>query len=274
MLRKLKPDRGIQGLIPAIASLLIFFFIAIVLNLSVAFNVLGGIMIFYAFIFGFWSFIKSTNYYFLISAFYLLAFGTLLILFDLPDDFNGPAPIFTDELKVGLLFVYFFMFWLMYVGYQKKLKYRGREIMELAAWDVEAGPESYTERPRPAGVVEYSKYDIIDFGNYLKKILVCYPFQEENRVVMVPIKHGAEFELLFKPDYDYLSKTWISFDFEGQVSVHISRKDYLDYKEDLAFDHLCESLGQLFITFADFYMKGNKVRILDRLNSVKIGLFS
>jgi hypothetical protein len=162
----------------------------------------------------------------------------------------------------------------MYVGYQKKLKYRGREIMELAAWDVEAGPESYTERPRPAGVVEYSKYDIIDFGNYLKKILVCYPFQEENRVVMVPIKHGAEFELLFKPDYDYLSKTWISFDFEGQVSVHISRKDYLDYKEDLAFDHLCESLGQLFITFADFYMKGNKVRILDRLNSVKIGLFS
>jgi hypothetical protein len=274
MLRKLKPDRGIQGLIPAIASLLIFFFTAIVLNLSVAFNVLGGIMIFYAFIFGFWSFIKSTNYYFLISAFYLLAFGTLLILFDLPDDFNGPAPKFTDELKVGLLFVYFFMFWLMYVGYQKKLKYRGREIMELAAWDVEAGPESYTERPRPAGVVDYSKYDIIDFGNYLKKILLCYPFQEENRVVMVPIKHGAEFELLFKPNYEYLSKTWISFDFEGQVSVHISRKDYLDYKEDLAFDHLCESLGQLFITFADFYMKGNKVRILDRLNSVKIGLFS
>jgi len=257
MLRKLKPDRGIQGLIPAIASLLIFFFVAFVLNVSVAFNVLGAIMIFYAFIFGFWSFIKSTNYYFLISAFYLLTFGTLLILFDLPHDFNGPAPKFIDELKVGLLFVYFFLFWLMYVSYQKKLKYRGREIMELAAWDVEEGPESYTERP-----------------NYLKKILVCYPFQEENRLIMVPIKYGAEFELLYKPNYDYLSKTWISFDFDGQVSVHISRKDYLDYKDDLAFDHLCESLGQLFITFADFYMKGNKVRILDRLNSVKIGLFS
>jgi hypothetical protein len=274
MLRKLKPDRGIQGLVPAIVSLLIFFLTAIVINLEVAFKVLGSIMILYAFIFGFWSFIKSTNYYFLISTFYLLAFGILLNLFHLPDDFSGPAPKFTNELKVGLLFVYFFLFWLMYVGYQKKLKYRGREIMELAAWDVEDGPESYTERPRPAGVVEYSKYDIIDFANYLKKILVCMNYQEENRVLLVPVKQGKEFGVLYNPYYNYLEKTWISFDFDGQVSVHISRQDYLDYKEDLAFDHLCESLGQLFITFADFYMKGNKVRILDRLNSVKIGLFS
>lgn len=274
MVRKLKPDRGIQGLVPAIASLLIFFFTAIVFNLSHAFNVLGGVMIFYSFVFGFWSFYKSNNYYFLISTFYLLAFGLVLLLLDLPDDFNGPKPKFTEEMKVGLLFFYFFMFWLMYVGYQKKLKYRGREVMELAAWDVDEGPDTYTERPRPAGIVDYSKYDIIDFGNHLKSKLVCMPFQEENRVLLVPVKMGDEYEFLYKPNYDYLSKTWISFDFDGQVSVHISRKDYLDYKDDLSFDHLCESLGQLMITFAGFYMKGDKVRIMDRLNSVKIGLFS
>ena len=274
MSRKLKPDRGIQGLIPAIASLLIFFFTAIVFGLKISFNVLGGIMIFYSFIFGFWSFHKSNNYYFLVSAFYLLAFGSVLILLDLPDDFNGPNPIFTQEFKIGLLFFYFLLFWLMYVGYKKKLKYRGREVMELAAWDVEEAPDTYTERPRPAGVVDYSKYDIIDFGNHLKKTLVCMPFQEENRVLLVPIKMGDEFELLYKPSYNYLEKTWISFDFEGNVSVHISRKDYLDYKDDLSFDHLCESLGQLMITFADFYMRGDKVRITDRLNSVKMGLFS
>ena len=273
-MRKLKPDKGIQGLVPAIASLLIFFFSAIIFNVSVALNVLGGIMIFYSIIFGFWSFYRSGNYYFLISAFYLVSLGLVFILIDIPYYFDGPGQVFTDELKGGLVIFYFFMFWLMYVGYQKKLKYRGREVMELAAWDVEEGPESYTERPRPAGMVEYSKYDIIDFSNYLKKILVCHPFQEENRVVLVPIKMGDEFELLYKPNYDYRTKTWIAFDFDGQVSVHISRKDYLDYKEDLAFDHLCESLGQLFITFADFYIRGDKVRIIDRLNSVKVGLFS
>ncbi len=261
-------------MIPAIASLIIFFLTTIIFGLSHAFDVLGGVIIVYSFAFGFWSFIKSGNYYFLISAFYLLTFGFILIALDLPNDFSGPKPKFTDEVKVGLVFFYVFMFWLMYVGYQKKMKYRGREIMELAAWDVEEAQDTYTERPRPAGVVEYSKYDIIDFTNHLRKILVGITYQEENRVLIVPLKQGDEFNALYNPNFNYLGKTWIAFDYDGQVSVHISRKDYLDYKDDLAFDHLCESLGKLFITFADFYMKGDKVRIVDRLNSVKVGLFS
>lgn len=273
-MRKLKSDRGIQGLIPAMVSMLIFFLTMFIFGPQAAFNTLGIIVILYALAFSFWSFRKTSNSYFLISALYIITLGIFLILFEAPQNFGGPKPEFSVETKVALLFFYFFGIWLAFVSYQKKLKYRGREVMELAAWDVEEGPESYTERPRPAGVVEYSKYDIIDFANYLKKILVCYPFFEENRIVLVPVKMGDEFELLYKPGYDYLSKTWVSFNFDGQVSVHISRKDYLDFKEDLAFDHLCESLGQLFITFADFYLNGNKVRITDRLNSVKVGLFS
>ena len=273
-MRKLKSDRGIQGLIPAIVSMLIFFLTMFIFGPQTAFNTLGGIFLLYALAFSFWSFRKSNNSYFLISALYMITIGIFLILFEAPDNFGGPKPKFSTETKIALVFFYFFALWLALVAYKKKLKYRGREILELAAWDVEEGPESYTERPRPAGVVEYSKYDIIDLGNHLKKILVCYPFLEETRVVLVPIKMGEEFELLYKPNYDYLSKTWIAFDFEGQVSVHISRKDYLDYKDDLAFDHLCESLGLLMITFADFYMRGDKVRIMDRLNSVKTGLFS
>ena len=273
-MRKLKPDIGFQGLIPAIVSMLIFFLTMFIFGPQAAFNTLGVIVILYALAFSFWSFRKSGNSYFLISALYVITLGIFLILFEAPENFGGPKPKFSTETKVALLLFYFFGIWLAFVSYQKKLKYRGREIMELAAWDVDEGPESYTERPRPAGVVEYSKYDIIDFGNYLKRILVCHPFLEDNRLVLVPIKMGDEFELLYKPYYDYLSKTWIAFDFEGQVSVHISRKDYLSYKEDLAFDHLCESLGKLFITFADFYMRGDTVRIVDRLNSVKIGLFS
>ncbi len=273
-MRKLKSNKGIQGLVPAIVSLLVFFLTAIIFNPHHAFNILGGLLIFYAFMLGYWAFYKTGNNYFLITFFYMLSLGLLMIFIDLPSDFNGPAPKFTNEMKAALLFVYFFMFWLMYIAYKRGLKYKGREVMELAAWDVDEGPETYTERPRPAGKVDYAKYDIIDFGNYLKKNLVCMPFVEDNRVLLVPVKMGEEYDLLYNPNYNYLSKTWISFDFDGQVSVHISKKDYLDYKEDLAFDHLCESLGKLMITFADFYMKGDKVRIMDRLSSVKIGIFS
>lgn len=165
-MRKLKPDRGIQGLIPAIVSMLIFFLTMFVFGPQTAFNTLGGIFLFYAVAFSFWSFRKSNNSYFLISALYTITIGIFLILFEAPDNFGGPKPKFSTETKIALVFFYFFALWLALVAYKKKLKYRGREIMELAAWDVEEGPESYTERPRPAGVVEYSKYDIIDFGNY------------------------------------------------------------------------------------------------------------
>lgn len=274
MLRKLKTDRGIQGLIPAVISLVFFFLNFFLFDLRIAFISLGYLIIFYSLAFGFWSFYKTGNYYMLVSAFYLLSLGGVMLLIKAPESLNGPAPQFPDEFKVVLVFFYLLLFWLIYGMITKRFNYRGREVMELAAWDVEEGPESYTERPRPAGVVDYSKYDIIDFTNYLKRIMVGFTYLEENRVLIVPIKYGHEWGALYNPNFNYLQKTWISFNFDGQVSVHISRKDYLDYKEDLAFDRLCESLGQLMITFADFYMRGDKVRILDRLNSVKIGLFS
>ncbi|MDX8341380.1 hypothetical protein SLH46_19430 [Draconibacterium sp. IB214405] len=273
-MRKLKPDRGIQGLIPAIVSIVFFCLIFIFFDLRVAFTALGLLILSYSLVFGFWSFYKTGNYYLLISAFYLLSLGGVMLLIKVPETLNSPAPVFPDELKVVLVFFYLMMFWLLYGFITKRFNYRGREVLELAAWDVEEGPESYTERPRPAGVVDYSKYDIIDFTNHLKRIMIGMTYQEENRVLIVPIKHGHEWGALYNPNFNYLEKTWIAFNFDGQVSVHISRKDYLDYKEDLAFDHLCDSLGKLFITFADFYMRSDKVRILDRLNSVKLGLFS
>lgn len=272
-MRKVKTDRNIRGYIPMIVALLIFFFTITILGLHPAFKALGGVMIVYAFLFGFWSFHKTGNYNFLVSAFYLISLGLLLLLTELPSDLNDPRPEFSGEIKFVFLFFLFSLFWLIYLGLQKKMKYRGNEVMELAARDVEVASDTYTERPRPAGETDYSKYDLIDFGNHLKKKLICMPFLEENRLLLVPIKISDYLDLLFIPDFDYQNKTWISFNFDGHVSVHISRKDYLNYMEDLSFDHLCESLGVMFITFADYYMRGDKTRIIDRLNSVKQGLF-
>lgn len=272
-MRKLKIDRSIRGYVPVLSALFVFFFSAAVFNISLAFNVLGGIMILFSLTFGFWAFYKFGNFYFLISTCYLITFGLVLILFDLPDDFNNPGLHFSIEMKVALLFFVFSLILLLYSASQKKLKYRGSEIMELAARDVEIADNTYTERPRPAGEVEYSKYDIIDFGKYLKKNLICMSYEEDNRVVLIPIKINDYLDFLFDTNSNYQTKTCISFYFDGSVSVHVSRNDYLSYKDDLAFDHLCVSLGQLFITFADFYMRGDKTRITDRLNSVKMGLF-
>jgi hypothetical protein len=67
---------------------------------------------------------------------------------------------------------------------------------------------------------------------------------------------------------DPTGETWVSMDFEGNVSAHISQRDYLEYRETLAFDKLCESLGNLFVEFAGMLQRGEGVRVLDRMDAV------
>ena len=69
-------------------------------------------------------------------------------------------------------------------------------------------------------------------------------------------------------------KSWVAFDYGGTVSAHISKEDYLDFKENLAFDPLCEKLGQQFVEFFEYFRKGEEVRIIDKVNEIKVGYFS
>jgi hypothetical protein len=146
--------------------------------------------------------------------------------------------------------------------------------MELAAIDVLDGEDSYTDRPRPIGKVSGSKSDITAFARYLKKRLIFMTAEEGDRVILVPVKMGNEYNILYSTNIDTVNNTRITIDFEGNVSVHISRKDYLDYRDDLSFDHLCESLGNLVIDFYEQYANREEVRIMDKINTIKVGYFS
>ena len=56
--------------------------------------------------------------------------------------------------------------------------------------------------------------------------------------------------------------------------VLVRVKDYLTYKEDLSFDRLCESLGNVFVEFLDLFKKGESVRIIDRMDALGLSIFS
>ena len=85
---------------------------------------------------------------------------------------------------------------------------------------------------------------------------------------------GRENGFILGMKSDYTDETWVAFDNNGNVSVNISHRDYLEYKEALAFDQLCESLGNLFVEFVEMYHRGEGVRIIDRLNAVGVSIFS
>jgi hypothetical protein len=61
---------------------------------------------------------------------------------------------------------------------------------------------------------------------------------------------------------------------DSEVSVHIAQKVYLDYRQPLSFDQLCTSLGQVFIDFFELYKKGEGLRVIDRMDDIKIPVFS
>jgi hypothetical protein len=163
---------------------------------------------------------------------------------------------------------------MIYMVATRRAKWRGREIMELAAYDVETGEDSYTDRPAPVAKIDYTKDEIINFAEYLKRKLVALPYYESERVVFIPIKMGNEFRHLFGSNIKYWDNTWVAFDYSGEVSAYISKRDYLDYKENLSCSQLTKRLGEVFIEFHGYFKKGEEIRIIDKVNEVKVGIMS
>ena len=270
---RLKPDRSITGLYPAIISLIVFAASIALFGLTAGFNALGGIILIYAFAFGLYVFIKTGNAYHLVVFAYLLLGGIGLLLFD-PDHFDKHDPEKKQVVLSFMAMIYLFALWLAYLFFNKKLKWRGREVMELAAGDIPSSEESFTNRPRPVGKVECTSEELDGFVSFLRKNLIFMSWYKDGKYVLHPVKQGNEYNVFYNYKFDPEQHTCVIIDEEGDVTVFISQQDYLDYKEDLSFDALSNSLGKLTIEFMNLYLNGNEVRIMDRINEVKIGVFS
>ena len=267
-IRKLKPDRSITGLLPAFFFLAIFAITTVLFDINVGLTILAILIGLYA-LYSFISYLKTHNFGFIITSLYQL-FLALMI-------WSMPRSIFTGDRQLTLLFtvcMVFFMAWMMYLTVNKKLKWRGREILELAAEPVDETADGYTGRPFSTGKVEYSPEDIIAFSEFARQNLIAITYLDKDQVVLVPVKMGDEFSAVFGLRPDYKSGTWVAFDHQGNVSVNISRQDYLNYKETLSFDQLCASLGELFIEFLAMFKRGEGVRIIDRLDAMGLSVFS
>jgi hypothetical protein len=157
---------------------------------------------------------------------------------------------------------------LMYVLITNRIKWRYSEILELAARPVDQSDDGFTPRPFPAGPASYTQDEVTGFARFVLKHVIAFPYFEENRVVfVVPERMYRDF---FSLRSDYSNDTYVSFALDGNVSVNIAKKDYQKYKEELTFDQLCQSLGNVFKEFLELYRRGEANRIIDRLNALGI----
>lgn len=149
----------------------------------------------------------------------------------------------------------------------KKVKWRTREVLELAAMPVNHIDNGFTERPLPSGKIDASDFEIKAFAEFVRQKLIAIPYFEEEKVVFSLTSKYLK-QAGFKGGYS--DESWIAFDKSGNVSVFISKEDYLKYKDAFSFDQLCASLGNLFIGFFDLFKNGEGVRIIDRFNALRL----
>lgn len=272
MAKKLKSDKSITGLLPAITALSIVAVAGIFFGLAIGFRVMAVVILVYS-LFQFYAFSKVRNLSYFVSATYILTFS--LFLFLVPVSERGFVLREFPPLSKFLGFVVILLLlWLLYLLATRKTKWKGREVFELAAMPVEEASDGFTARPRPTGKTGYSKEDVLAFAGFLRKNQIALPFEEEDKVVLVLVMMGREFSLLYTFRPNYMERSWVAFTFNGDIAVHISKKDYLEYKDQLSFDRLCESMGELFKEFLELFCKGDGVRIIDRLDSTGIGVLS
>ncbi len=267
--RKLRPDFSVTGLVQPLIVLVIF---AICWGL---YGMTTG-LIFIAAAYGFYA-ILSLAYNFRTENHWFLGpfiFQCTMIAFALMAPKVGVFAISEANFKPFILILVVEMAMLLYVVSTKKLKWRGWEILEMAARNVDDTTNGFTERPKFLGKIECSNTELAGFTHFMKSSLIAWPVNEINRVVFVPIATGNEYRLPLGFSNDFSENTWVAIDKEGNVTVQISKKDYLKYKESLAFDQLVEALGHLFIEFFERYKKGEEVRIIYELNRIKAHPFS
>lgn len=274
MEQKLKQNMTINGLIPAIISIIIFAFTSIIWNITIGFYVLGAVMLFYSLLMLI-TYIRTLNWGSFLSTIYMISYGFLLLSIAQYIELGKHIEISDFPLisKLLLATTLILLNWVVYLNIKRKLKWRGREILELAAQNIESATDNFTQRPLPTGKSNFSKQELKSFSKFFKKKLLGLTYNENTRIVFMPLKFKNEYFALYNPNYNYHEKTWVAISYNGNISVNISKEDYLDYREDLAFEQLCNSLSDIIIEFIELYLDGRQVRIIDRMDNLKVNVF-
>jgi hypothetical protein len=260
-MRKLKPSslnvETVIGITVGMFAVLLVLLMGLIL-----FFALAAMLTFFCMVITFLIFIRTKNSYQLIVSLFFLSCTSVsvsVILFG----FESAHPILFGQGVIALLLA----FWSVYLVFTRKVKWKTREILELAAIPVQDTSAGYTQRPLSVGRVTSSYDELLTFSSFLHRNLIAVPYIENGSIVLsFSSKLARQIGLLT----DYLDTTWVRFDQQGNVTVNISRTDYLLYKDELSFDQLCDSLGKLIIEFHDQFLSGEGIRIIDKINSLRL----
>jgi len=203
---------------------------------------------------------RNTSFLFLVAAFLMIViYAVQVSVFGMTK--NDPENIPLTIATITAIFI------MAYIVFNKKIKWRTREMLELAAMPVVETKNGFTERPLSLGKIDATSYEIESFALFLSKNMIAMPHRETGRIIF-------SLSSLYRKQnglkWGYADESWVSFSDAGEVNVFISKNDYLLYQDAFSFDQLCKNLGQLFVEFFELFKKGEGIRILDKLNALHL----
>jgi len=143
-----------------------------------------------------------------------------------------------------------------------KLEVHARKLFRLAAQQVLDVSNGFTKRPYSGGKTDADKNEILGLARYLcGKEILMYDAGPD----MVTYAFSMNTSPLVDSQMNKVS--YVSFDEDGNISVHISETDYKQYKNKLSFDQLCGSFVNMFKQFLEYYKDGNEDRIITEIKS-------
>ena len=259
--RKLRPPELSSETIAGILVLPVFVILIIFWGIKPAFSFIAAVEFLVA-VMLFMQFLNTRNFYLLLLTFMLTFIGIFLTLIAIYGVEGNP------KLTKGFsILVIGSLGFIIILNYHKKLKWRSRELLELAAMPVDETKNGFTERPYSVGSIKYSPQALNAFSEFLSSNLIAVCIRDSNRLVF-SLDNSIDTRTGLKKNYK--NDTWVSFNKEGEIMVNISHKDYMKYTDSYSFDQLCDSLGNLFIEFFELFKKGEGKRIIARLNSLNL----
>ena len=235
-------------------------------NIVASVSVLSFLFITFLFLLGFFVKTKSTFILKILIPVPFIIFFFCCVIF--PDLFHGDT-----EGIIAMIGLAALTYWLLLIfpvakkfprtnlfGFWNRYLY---ELLETAALPIKNITNGYTERPYPAGKSKYKKEEIIKFAQYLNKNLIATSFIEKDKVILV--FSGGHFMYIPKLKPNLQKVTHVNFDYRGNLSVFIAKKDYQKYKDELTFDELCNSLGNIILQFLEYFKQGEGERILEKI---------
>jgi hypothetical protein len=267
--RKLKPNNYFWGLLIPFSYLLITAIIWVLFDVDLAMYMLAGLLGLYS-LYSLAVLLRTKNPGFLVV--FLFNLFEAIAAASIPGALEGgPGRRIT---LIAVITMYFLLIVVAFLTATRRIKWRGSEVFELAGMAVDETGDGYTARPRPAGMTELSREDLLRFARFATRHQIGMAYIEPKRVVFVPVVAGTEYAFILGLKSRYQSETYVAFEGNGHVSVQITQRDYLNFQEDLEFDQLCQALGDLFVEFVELFRTGKGVRIIDRMDALKFPYYS